>query len=111
MYVDRLPPHDQRAEESVLGSLLIDGESIINTVRFLEPEDFYNERNRWCYEACLSLWQDNEAINSVTVGHRLALMSRLDEVGGAAYLGHLVASVPTSAHVEYYARIVVLLVK
>ena len=43
MYVDRLPPHDQRAEESVLGSLLIDGESIINTVRFLEPEDFYNE--------------------------------------------------------------------
>ena len=53
MYVDRLPPHDQRAEESVLGSLLIDGESIINTVRFLEPEDFYIERNRWCYEACL----------------------------------------------------------
>jgi replicative DNA helicase len=106
MYVDRLPPYDQRAEESVLGSLLIDGESILSTVSFLEPDDFYMEKNRWCYEACLSLWQDNEAINSVTVGHRLALMSKLEDVGGSAYLGHLVASVPTSAHIEYYARIV-----
>ncbi|MBI2855721.1 MAG: replicative DNA helicase [Chloroflexi bacterium] len=106
MYVERLPPHDERAEESVLGSLLIDGEAILSTVRLLQPEDFYHERNRWCYEACLSLWQDNEAINSVTVGHRLALMSRLEDVGGPAYLGHLVATVPTSAHVEHYARIV-----
>ena len=106
MYVERLPPHDERAEESVLGSLLIDGEAILSTVRILQPEDFYHERNRWCYEACLLLWQDNEAINSVTVGHRLALMNRLEDIGGPSYLGHLVASVPTSAHVEHYARIV-----
>lgn len=106
MYVEKLPPHDERAEESVIGSLLIDGDSISRAVNFLQPEDFFREKNRWCYEACLSLWDSNEAINTITVGHHLAVMGRLEEVGGPAYLGHLVSSVPTSAHVEHYARIV-----
>ena len=106
MYVEQLPPHDERAEESVLGSLLIEGDSILRIATILKPDDFYRERNRWCYEACLSLWDSNEAINPVTVGHRLAVTDRLEEVGGPAYLGHLVSSVPTSAHVEHYARIV-----
>ena len=106
MYVERLPPHDERAEESVIGSLLIDGDAIVSAVGILHPEDFYRERNRWCYEACLDLWDSNEAINPVTVGHRLAMMNRLEEVGGPAYLGHLVSYVPTSAHLEHYARIV-----
>ena len=105
MYVEKLPPHDERAEESVIGSLLIDGDAI-HTVNFLEPDDFFQEKNRWCYEACRELWESNEAINSVTVGHRLAIMDRLEEVGGPAYLGHLISSVPTSAHIEHYARIV-----
>ena len=106
MYVERLPPHDERAEESVIGSLLIDGDAIVSAVGILRPDDFYRERNRWCYEACLDLWDSNEAINPVTVGHRLATMNRLEEVGGPAYLGHLVSYVPTSAHLEHYARIV-----
>ena len=106
MYVEKLPPHDERAEESVIGSLLIDGDSIVTVANLLRPDDFYGERARWCYEACLSLWESNEAINAVTVGHRLALVERLDQVGGPSYLGQLVSSVPTSAHVEYYARIV-----
>ena len=106
MYVEKLPPHDERAEESVIGSLLIDGDAILTVSTLVQPEDFYGERNRWCYEACLSLWGSNEAINAVTVGHRLALLERLEEVGGPAYLGHLISSVPTSAHAEHYARIV-----
>ena len=106
MYVERLPPHDERAEESVIGSLLIDGDAIVSAVGILRPDDFYRERNRWCYEACLDLWESNEAINPITVGHRLAMMNRLEEVGGPAYLGHLVSFVPTSVHLEHYARIV-----
>jgi replicative DNA helicase len=106
MYVEKLPPHDERAEESVIGSLLIDGDAINTVSTLLRPEDFYGERSRWCYEACLSLWENNEAINSVTVGHRLALLEKLDQVGGPSYLGHLISAVPTSAHVEHYARIV-----
>ena len=106
MYVgERLPPHDELAEESVLGSLLIDGDAILQ-IPFLKQEDFYRERNRWAYEACLALFERSEAINQVTVAHELVSRGRLEEMGGAAVLSHLVAGVPTSVHIEHYARIV-----
>ncbi|MBI4199177.1 MAG: replicative DNA helicase [Chloroflexi bacterium] len=106
MYVDRLPPHDEAAEEAVLGSLLIDGSTIVQVSSALKPGDFYHERNRWAYEACLALLQRSEAINQVTVAHELASKDRLEGMGGASYLSHLVQVVPTSVHIEHYARIV-----
>ena len=106
MYADRLPPHDVAAEESVVGSILIDGESVTHISGFVKPNDFYTERNRWCYSACLSLLERGEAINQVTVAHELSLEDRLEAVGGSAYLSRLVMVVPTSAHIEHYARIV-----
>ena len=106
MYAERLPPHDISAEESVIGSILIDGESLHHVSSFLKADDFYGEKNRWCFQACLSLYDRGEAINQVTMAHEISLNDRLESLGGSAYLGHLVASVPTSVHVEYYARIV-----
>ena len=106
MYVDRLPPHDASAEESVIGSVLIDGESLSRVSSFLRPADFYGEKNRWCFDAFLALSERNDAINQVTVAHELNLQNRLEELGGSAYLSHLVMVVPTSVHIEYYARIV-----
>ena len=106
MYVDRLPPQDASAEESVIGSILIDGESLSRITSFLRPQDFYGEKNRWCFEAFLSLFERGDAINQVTVAHELNLRNRLEELGGSAYLSHLVMVVPTSVHIEYYARIV-----
>ena len=106
MYAERLPPHDLDAEESVIGSILIDGESLNRVLSLLKPPDFYSEKNRWCYEACLSLLERGEAINQVTVAHELSLHEHLEPLGGTSYLGHLVAVVPTSVHVEYYGRIV-----
>ena len=86
--------------------MLIDGESLHRVSSFLKAGDFYGEKNRWCYQACLSLYDRGEAINQVTLAHEISLEDRLESLGGSAYLGHLVASVPTSVHVEYYARIV-----
>ena len=114
MYVDRLPPHDIAAEESVIGSILIDGDSLSRVASFLRPQDFYGEKNRWCFEAFLALFERSEAINQITVSHELSLRrsrgeeqeNRLEEIGGSAYLSHLVMVVPTSVHIEYYARIV-----
>ena len=106
MYVDRLPPHDANAEESVIGSILIDGDSLNRITSFLRPADFYGEKNRWCFDAFLALFNRGEAINQVTVAHELNLQERLEELGGSAYLSHLVMVVPTSVHIEYYARIV-----
>ena len=114
MYVDRLPPHDIAAEESVIGSILIDGDSLSRVASFIRPQDFYGEKNRWCFEAFLALFERSEAINQITVSHELSLHrsrgdeqeNRLEEIGGSAYLSHLVMVVPTSVHIEYYARIV-----
>jgi len=106
MYAERLPPHDLDAEEAVIGSLLIEGEALSHVSHFLKPEDFYRDRNRWCYEACLVLLERGEAINQITVSHEIQLQGHLDEVGGPSYLSHLVTTVPTSVHIEHYARIV-----
>jgi replicative DNA helicase len=106
MISDDLPPHDVEAEKAVLGSMLIDSEGIFKIATFLVPEDFFNPENQLVYEACFSLYQRNEGINQITVARELAQKERLEEVGGAAYLSHLVSTVPTSLHIEYYAQIV-----
>ena len=106
MYAEKLLPHDIEAEESVIGSLLIDGESILRVAPFLKEVDFYREKNRLCFQACLDLFHRSEAINQVTVAHQLALDERTEQVGGTAYLSHLVATVPTPVHIEHYGRIV-----
>jgi replicative DNA helicase len=104
--MERLPPHNIEAEEAVIASLLVDPEAILKTTIFLKPEAFYREKNQWLYEACLSLYERNEAINQITVAQELTRQGKLEEVGGVAYLSHLVSVLPTSVHVEYYAQIV-----
>jgi replicative DNA helicase len=106
LQADRLPPHDIESEEAVIGSLLIDREAMVRVTAFLEPEDFYRERNRWCYEACFDLHQRGEAIDQISVAHELERTEKLADVGGTAYLGHLVEILPTSRHVEFYGRVV-----
>jgi replicative DNA helicase len=106
MISENLPPHDVEAEKAVLGSLLIDNEGIFKVAIFLRPEDFFTPENQWVYDACFAIYQRNEGINQITVAHELAQRGRLEEVGGAAYLSHLVSIVPTSLHIEHFAQIV-----
>ncbi len=106
MLADRLPPHDVEAEEAVIASILVDTEAIYHVAPILKAEDFFREKNGWAYEACLALFDRNDAINQVTVGHELARRNRLEEMGGLAYLSRLVTELPTPVGVEHYARIV-----
>ena len=106
MYAERLLPHDAEAEEAVIGSILIDGESLTKVTPFLRSGDFYVARARLCFEACVPLFERGEAINQVTVAHELSLRGALEHIGGVAYLAHLVRTVPTSVHIEHYGRIV-----
>ena len=106
MLTEKLPPHDIEAEEAVIGSLLIDGDAIFKIAPFLRPEDCYREKNQWVYAACFDLYERNQAIDQVTVAHELGRRERLEAVGGAAYLSHLVSNVATSVHIEHYAQIV-----
>jgi replicative DNA helicase len=106
MVAEKLPPHDIEAEEAVIASLLVDGEAIFKVAPVLQPGDFFREKNAWAYDACLALWERNEAINQITLAHELARRGRLEEMGGVAYLSQLVAELPTPLGVEYYAQIV-----
>jgi replicative DNA helicase len=102
----RLPPNDNDAEEAVIGALLIDGTAIFQIADFLQPADFYFEQNQWLYEACVSLYQRDEAIDQVTLAQELSRKGRLEACGGAAHLSYLISVVPTSLDIEHYARIV-----
>jgi replicative DNA helicase len=103
---EKLPPHDIEAEEAVIGSLLIDPDAILEVAAFLTADDFFDETNKLTYQACLSLYQRNEVVNQISVAHELMRLNRLEQIGGAAYLSHLISTVPTSLHVQHYAQIV-----
>ncbi len=106
MYTDKIPPHDEEAEEAVLGSLLIEGDAFVRISEIVQPRDFYRERNRWTYQACLAIFERGEAIDQVTVAHEMAAQEQLEPAGGHAFLSHLVNSVPTSVHADHYAEVV-----
>ena len=105
-YAEKLLPHDVEAEEAVLGSILIDGECLTRLAPLLKEGDFYRERNQLCFDAALSLFQRDQAVDQVTLAGELSRTERLDLVGGMAYLSHLVSITPTSVHAEDYAQVI-----
>jgi replicative DNA helicase len=101
-----LPPHNTDAEAAVLGGLLIDRDAVGRVATFLRPPDFYRERNGTIYEAMLALYERREPVDYLTLSDELQRTGHYDEVGGLVYLSSLFNEVPTSLHVEQYARIV-----
>ena len=101
-----MAPHNTEAEEAVLGSLLIDPDAIFKVASFLEPKDFYREKNGWIYDAIRDLHNRREPADFVTICDELERRNQLEQVGGAAYITSLINTVPTAIHAEYYARIV-----
>ncbi len=104
--VDRLPPHNIEAEQSVLGSLLIDRDAIIRVASYLKAEDFYVSANATIFAAIRDLYNRREPTDFVTLSDELERMGTLDDVGGVGYLSSLLSAVPTAVHVEYYGHIV-----
>jgi replicative DNA helicase len=102
----RLPPQNIEAEQSVLGSLLIDPEAILKVTSFLRPEDFYRETHGLTYRAVIDLHERRQPADFVTLCDELERRGQLEQVGGSDYLTSLINTVPTSAHVEHYGHIV-----
>ena len=105
MCADRLPPQNTEAEQSILGSLLIDPDAIIKVASFLRAEDFYRETHQSIYRAILALHERHQPADFVTVIDELERREQVELIGGPAYLTSLISMVPTSVHVEHYARI------
>jgi replicative DNA helicase len=105
--VDRVPPQNLEAEQSVLGSMLLERDAIARVVELVRQEDFYREAHRRIYQVITELFERGEPADLISVTDRLRAKGMLDDVGGAAYVTSLLHAVPTAANVEYHARLVV----
>ncbi len=104
--LEKIPPQNLDAEQSVLGAMIIDKEAVVKAVELLKPDDFYRDANGHIYEAIVNLFDRGEAVDLITLTEELRQSGLLEQVGGVAYVAGLANSVPTSANIEYYARIV-----
>ena len=106
MELQKIPPHDEEAEQAVIGSMLTDQEAVVSAIESLKSEDFYRSDNATIYEAIMSVYAKGEPIDIITVKEELVSMGKLDSVGGLEYLASLPEKVPTTANVEKYVNIV-----
>ncbi len=102
----KLPPQNIEAEQSVLGAILIENDSINKVIEILTPDDFYREGHRKIFDALINLSERDEPADLITLTNELRKMDQLDSIGGASYVASLIDFVPTAANVEYYAKIV-----
>ena len=105
-YGSRTMPHDDVAEQSVLGGMLLSKDAIADVVESLRASDFYKPAHETIYEAILSLYGHGSPADAITVADELKKRGELTRVGGASYIHTLIASVPTAANAQYYAEIV-----
>lgn len=103
----RIPPHSVEAEQGVIGSMLVDAK---NTIPFvLEKimlEDFYVPAHQILFTAINEMYENGKTIDLITFTQHLRDNDKLDEIGGDAFVAHLITFVPTSANVKYYVEIV-----
>ncbi|MEJ9281965.1 MULTISPECIES: replicative DNA helicase [Ureibacillus] len=104
--IDRVPPHNHEAEQSVLGAIFLDPQALITASEILVPEDFYRIAHQKIFQTMLDLSDKGNAIDVVTVTEELSVRKELEDVGGLSYLMELANAVPTAANVSYYAKIV-----
>tara|TARA_B100000003_G_scaffold194782_1_gene196312 strand:+ start:2814 stop:4163 length:1350 start_codon:yes stop_codon:yes gene_type:complete len=99
-------PHSDEAEIAVLGSMLASKEAVSKTIQWLTPEHFYKNSNSKIFSTMIYLFDKGDPIDTVSVIDVLKKNKDLDAVGGTYYITGLVESVPTTAHAERYAKIV-----
>jgi len=104
--LERVPPQNVEAEQSVLGAMLLDRDAIARATDIVSAADFYRDAHRVIFEAILRLFDRSEPVDLITVTEELRRASQLEAVDGVTYLTTLANGVPTAANVEYYARIV-----
>ncbi len=104
--LDRLPPQNIEAEQSILGAILLENEAIAEAIEVLSPDDFYRDAHRRIFRAMFDLYEKNEPIDLITLTEQLRRKGQLEEIGGASYLSSIISLVPTSANIKYHSKIV-----
>lgn len=105
-YINRVPPHDDDAEQAVLGCMLCDSNGVRVAVEGLTGEDFYRPANKEIYYAMLDLYNSGKPIDYITLKNRLTEKGLLEKAGGQQYLTHIAGLVSTTAQTGHYVKIV-----
>ncbi len=104
----RKPLYNEEAERSVLGSILLDWQKVLDFCieQQIRPESFYLRAHQTIYEAMLDMAETRRPIDILTLSDRLKAQGKLEAVGGLPFLNQLLDATPTAAHAEYYVDIV-----
>jgi replicative DNA helicase len=104
--IQRIPPNNIEAEQSVLGAMLLDKEAISAATEFISGEDFYREAHKEIFDAIVDIYNKGEPVDLITLTEKLKTRNTLEAVGGITFLTNLMDAVPTTHNVRYYAKIV-----
>ena len=104
--VERIPPHNDEAERSVLGSALLDKDALNDVVELLTADDFYNEAHKEIFRAVTELYRKSAPVDVLTVSEELKKRNSLEMTGGRAYIAALSADVPSTSNAAEYAKII-----
>lgn len=104
--LEKLPPQNIEAEQSVLGSILLDNNAITTALELLVSDDFYKDSHRRIFFSMSELFNKNEPIDIITLSEYLKIKGDIETVGGSQYLSSLVSMIPTSANIRFHSRIV-----
>ena len=104
--IKRIMPHSLEAEQSVIGSMIMDRDAILTASEMLVKDDFYHQQYGILFETITELFNGGDAVDIVTLQNRLREKNVPPEISSLEYVGDLVNAVPTSANIKYYAQIV-----
>ena len=104
--IKRVLPHSIEAEQSVIGSMLMDKEAILAASEILTAEDFYGRQYGLMFEAMVELYNEGEPVDFITLKNRLQEKDAPPEIFGVEFMSNIINIVPTSANIKHYANIV-----
>ncbi|WP_411377004.1 replicative DNA helicase [Flavobacterium psychrophilum] len=102
----KLPPQVLDLEEAVLGAMMIDKKGVDEVIDILQADAFYKDGHKYIFEAIVTLFNDSQPVDLLTVSAQLRKMSKLDLAGGDFYLIQLTQKISSSAHIEFHSRII-----
>ncbi len=104
--IKRVLPHSIEAEQSVIGSMMIDREAIVVASELILGDDFYNKQYGVVFEAMVELHEEGKPVDLVTLQNRLKEKDVPGEVSSLEFIRDIITAVPTSANIKHYANIV-----
>ncbi len=104
--LEKLPPHNLEAEESLLSATLIDNDTLLDILEIIKPDDFYRTAHQKIFASVIDLFNNSEPVDLVTLNNDLSEKGQLQSVGGSHFLASLVDTVPMAVNARHYARII-----